>query len=229
MYGPIEHVGLESGTLRTMLGRHGIGPMMDPTTDLKTRPDSKVQRAIDGDRSALDALLGRTHGRLRRIADRIIGPRLRARVSVSDIVQSCYVEIIRGIRSFRDSGDSGDGAFEAWSRRVLENGVRRKSRHFSAEKRTAEVEDVAFLDEPAGEGPTPSRAAVNGEALLQLQTALEQLSSEHREIIRLRILEGRAHDEIAEILDKSPTAVRMSLSRARAKLSLVLGEARDAS
>lgn len=197
------------------------GPTMDPTTDLKTREDGEVQRAVDGDPSALDALLGRNHGRLRRIADRIIGPRLRARVSVSDIVQSCYVEIIRGIRGFRDSGD---GAFEAWSRRVLENGVRRKSRHFSAEKRTAEVDDVVLVEEPAGEGPTPSHQAVNGEALLRLEAALEQLSAEHREIIRLRILEGRAHEEISEILDKSPTAVRMSLSRARAKLSLVLSE-----
>lgn len=194
---------------------------MDPTTN---RKNDDIERAVEGDRSALESLLERSQGRLRRIATRLVGPRLRERVSVSDIVQSCYVEIIRSIRGFRDTSE---GSFEAWSRKVLENGVRRKCRYFSAEKRAGETDDTSLESEPAGSAPTPSRAAVNAESLQRLERAMTRLSDEHREIVRMRIIEGKPHDEIAAALGRSPTAVRMLLSRARAKLSLALA-AKDA-
>lgn len=173
--------------------------------------------ATGEDPQGLRTLLARNHDRLRAITERLLGQRLRHRVNVSDIVQSCLVDLIRSFRGFRDTGE---GAFEAWSRRVLENGVRRKSRYYRAQKRADEDEDAAPVEDRAGPEPTPSHHAVNAEDLARLERAMAQLPVDQREIIRLHVIEGRPHDDVARLTGRSPAATRMMLSRARARLSV---------
>jgi RNA polymerase sigma-70 factor (ECF subfamily) len=44
---------------------------------------------------------------------------------------------------------------------------------------------------------------------------LEQLPEQQRMILQLRDIEAYEFDEIAEIMDMNPTAIRVALSRAR--------------
>lgn len=182
-----------------------------------------IEKARAGDRSALDALLTRGHDRTRRYTASLLGNHLKARLSVSDVLQSCYVDVVKGISTFRE--DSG-AAFEAWTRRIVENGVRRKSRQLGALKRGAgRVGDLP--SNVASPGPTPSGAAITTEQLARVEAALERLRPDHREVLRLRIVDGLSHDDIARRMDRPIGATRMLLSRARAELSLHLE--RDAS
>ncbi len=182
----------------------------------------EVKSARAGDRVALQHLLERNHGRFRALTRNLMGTRLRARVRVSDVLQSAYVEVIRGISGFRE--DSED-AFRAWMGRVLENGVRRKSRFFAAKKRAEPSDlDAVGCDGEAALGPaaTPSNAAMQRENIALLRRALDQLRDDHRQVILMRVVEGKSHEEIARALGRPPHATRVLLSRARAQLSLAL-------
>ena len=178
----------------------------------------EIERARAGDRAALHSLLARSHDRMRRYTGSLLGNRLRARLSVSDVLQSCYVDVVKGISTFREDNDA---AFEAWTRRIVENGVRRKSRELGALKRGADRTTDEPLELPSP-GPTPSGCAVTAEQLSRVEAALTKLRDDHREVLRLRIVEGLAHEEIARRMGRPLGATRMLLSRARAELSLHL-------
>ena len=58
---------------------------------------------------------------------------------------------------------------------------------------------------------------------MRMLTALEQLPEEHREVLRLRYLEGMPSKQIADKFGKSDGAIRVMLTRSLAKLQQVLG------
>jgi RNA polymerase sigma-70 factor, ECF subfamily len=184
-----------------------------PTNDIKENLD----RARGGDRRALDRVIEHTQPRLRRITEQRLGQELRADVAPSDILQSTYLQIMRGIDRF--SGDSED-AFVAWVGAIVENNIRQKKRFFGARKRKA----------PEGLEPpprrliqsSPSNAIRRIEDLLAVSRALERLPADYRQVILLKTCDGRSHEDIAAIMQRSVSAVKMLLSRARAALTLAV-------
>jgi len=80
------------------------------------------------------------------------------------------------------------------------------------------------IEDPAG--PDPS-AAFSGADAKVLQTALEQLPAEFREVIVLRELEGLAYKEIADVVDAPLGTVMSRLARARRQLQQCLSRKGD--
>ena len=60
--------------------------------------------------------------------------------------------------------------------------------------------------------------------MLRLAQALEQLPDEYRTVLVLRHMENKTHADIAEQLEKSPTATRMLWVRALAALKKEYGK-----
>ena len=58
---------------------------------------------------------------------------------------------------------------------------------------------------------------------MRLQAALEGLEQDLREVILLRLIEGRPLAEVAERLERSESAVRRLAARAAAELGRALG------
>jgi RNA polymerase sigma-70 factor (ECF subfamily) len=181
-----------------------------------------LRRARQGDRHALDRVLDAIQGRLRALAERRLGPRLRARVRTSDVLQSTFLDVVRSLHRF--DGDDMD-QFVAWSSRIMENNIRDEDKYFQALKRNdatgAPLELTAANDLPASRG-NPREEVPRGEDLLVVLGALEHLPRDYRRVILLRVGEGLSHREVATILGRSESAVRMLLSRARASLALTL-------
>ena len=185
-----------------------------------------LRKARSGDREALNRLLDRNQDRLLRLARTRIGTSLKARVRTSDVLQSTYLDVLKGVGEF--DGDSEE-AFVAWVGRILENNIRDKGKYFGAKKRR----HVAAVGDPEDPGrgvlartPTPSATAACSEDLLLVSRALESLPEDYRRVIMLRQVEGRSHKEAAAILERTEAATRMLLSRARAALALELDRLR---
>lgn len=174
--------------------------------------------AKNGDRAALERIITSTSERLTALIEARLGPGLRARVRTSDVLQSSYLQILRDVRSF--DGEDED-SFVRWAGSIVENNIRMKARYFAAAKRGNEREasdpNAAAL---APSGASPSVAATHIEALMLVGRALERLPDEYQQVILLRTVEGLEHTEIAERMNRTPGAVRMLLSRARAALCL---------
>lgn len=183
-------------------------------------------RARAGDADAVEVLLRSVETRLRACVAARLGPKLRERLRDSDILQNAYLELLRSLPTF--AGKTEDD-FASWVAGIVEHDIQRQHRWFTAAKRKAaerssEANALAriLLDPP----PTPSAEAIRGEEHRLLEQALGNLSADHAAIIRLVLLEGRSHREAAQALDRSDTATRMLLTRARTALSLEIDRLR---
>ena len=68
---------------------------------------------------------------------------------------------------------------------------------------------------------------INAELAGRVSTALATLPPRHRRVLELRLVQGRSHTEIAEILDVPPSSARVLFVRAIEQLRKVVG-VRDA-
>ena len=183
-----------------------------------------IDNARSGDRGAIDRLLTRTRKRLEGIAERSLGAGMREKTAVSDIMQSAYLQVVRDLEEFRGNTDD---AFVAWVGRILENTVRRKRRYFSAQKRSDSSDATTELARRRRPITTPPSAIGRAEDIVLVGRALERLQEDYRRIIVMRVVDELTHEQIAAQMDRSVSAAKMLLSRARAALSLELESLSD--
>ena len=183
--------------------------------------EDRLRAARGGDAEALEGLLHQTGTRIRRLARSRLGPRLRREIQTSDVVQSTYFDIVRDIRKI-DAQTEDD--FVRWVGCVLENNLRQKTRYFDAKKRQAPPtleQDLRHRE------PAPSTASAEshlGERVHLVCRALKELPEDYQQIILLRVIEDRSHDDIADLMGRPPGSTRMLLSRARTALTLALDQ-----
>ncbi|HMQ23672.1 MAG TPA: sigma-70 family RNA polymerase sigma factor, partial [Planctomycetota bacterium] len=82
--------------------------------------------------------------------------------------------------------------------------------------------DAQCLATVYGKIATPSVNLSTKEAMSHLEAAMDQLSEEQRLVLTMATVLELSHREIAEQLGKQETAVRKTLSRARARLALMM-------
>ncbi len=184
-----------------------------------------VARFRAGDRDAFRHLVERHERILRmRLASRLPSF-LRRRVSVSDVVQeTCLVAYERR----RDFEDRGEGAFRKWLVGIAENRLRDEiKRHAGVAKRAA-AREVTRAERPqtacieADQG-TPSGVAASAEEVRRVQSSMEGLSPDHREILRLALDEGLALRECAERMGRTREATKKLYGRAVCALRARVG------
>ena len=177
--------------------------------------DGDVARAKLGDAEALERLLARNHRRLVRLARTRLGEGLRARVRISDLIQSTYLEVVRGIDRF--AGPDED-AFVSWAGSILLNNIRDKKRYYAAQKRTDGAPHNGRTSAVVDPAPGPPSRTTTEEELVLVHEAMRRMTGDMQQVLLMRLKEGRSHREIAEIMGRSESGVRTLLTRARVAL-----------
>jgi RNA polymerase sigma-70 factor (ECF subfamily) len=196
--------------------------MRDPADDDERAFAGWLAAARSGDEDALERILASTEQRLRRVVDRRLGPRLRASLRRSDVLQNTYLAMLDALPRF--TGSTPDD-FVSWVARMIENDIRRQHRWFGAAKRRAQSRTsqrnllAGILMAPVA---TPSAEVSRNEERAAVREALARLEPDHAKVIELSVFEGLTHREVAERLGRSEGACRMLLLRARAALALEL-------
>ena len=188
-----------------------------------------MAKAQGGDAEALDALFRRHESGVRAFVRIKSGALLRAKEESADIVQSACREALRDIgnASFADEGD-----FKAWLMRVAWHKIHRKSAFYGAERRTTarernlEVDEVGRLAFYAA-NLTPSRDAEATEEMIRVERAFDALPEDYRDLLVEIAIVGRDRRELAIERGQSEAALRQSLTRARARLALLLRRPAD--
>lgn len=187
-----------------------------------------LDKARGGDPAALEALLRSNLPGLRAFLRLRSGRLLRAKESVSDLVQSVCRELLQDLASAEVETEQ---AFRCWLYTSAHRKILDRRKYWEAEKR-----DAAREAPPAGapcEGEqsllqsyavlaTPSRHAAASEEIARIEEAFERLPEEYREVISLARFVGLSSREIAARMGKSEEAVRQLLTRARARLARLL-------
>lgn len=180
-----------------------------------------VARIQEGDREAFNELFGRYLTRVENLVRSRLGPELRTRESISDIVQEAYLEALRTFDRFEVRGPQG---FFRWLSVIVEHKIIDAHRHhFGAARRDARrqvsLEAPAAAVPPAREDETPSQIVLRAEAGRRLREALLRLPPDYRRVIELRQFEGLTSAEVGRRMNRSPEAVRALLVRALRRLA----------
>jgi RNA polymerase sigma-70 factor (ECF subfamily) len=154
-----------------------------------------------------------------------------SREECQDLIQETFLRVYRGIESFR-----GEARWEHWLFRIAANTACKEVRHRAAAKRTGQsvpLEDNDVADtapaaaggSPRGaEAPAPLRQLMGKEMRELLAQAIAGLPGQMRRCVRLRVFQELDNDEIADILQISPSTVKVQLFKARKRLQLELGD-----
>ena len=198
---------------------------MDSFVDQNTQ--HLVALAKEGDPSAVDQLCRIYGERIRRIIRLRIDRKLRPKIDSVDIVQDVLVQALAGLENFtyKDEGD-----FLRWLSRIAENQFRDTLDRFHADKRDIRREIPFKMVEANTEGgsfgvdgplqtTTPSVLFSRKEQFDRLESAIDHLKPEYRDVIFLSRIERLSHEEIAVRMGKSKGAVAMLLSRALVALT----------
>jgi RNA polymerase sigma-70 factor (ECF subfamily) len=194
---------------------------------------ARLERAARGDARALEELFALELPGLRAYLRLRSGRLLRAKESVSDLVQSVCREVLQDLPTFRPESEA---AFRGWLYTSAQRKLADRRRYWDAERRDASREsglDVADLDD-ADDGllaryrsfASPSGHAAVREEVARIEAAFAELPEGYREVIALHKLAGLSHRAIAERTGSTEEAVRQRLARALARLARLLDPGR---
>lgn len=182
----------------------------------------EIDRASHGDVPALESLLARHLPSLEAYVRLEAGPAVRARESLSDVVQSVCVEVLRDAEGFEYRGEA---QFRHWLFRQALHKIINKQRYHTAGKRAlgreAQAASGSFHD-CYRTVITPSRDAVGRERWREFEAAFDRLPEDYREAVTLRRIVGLDYPEIAAAMERSEGAVRNLVYRGIARLSSLL-------
>jgi RNA polymerase sigma-70 factor (ECF subfamily) len=186
-------------------------------------PIELMAKARAGETEALGELCALYRNYLRMVVRTGLGPRLRERVELSDVVQEALVEVVRQFPQFTGQNEA---SLVGWLRRLVGQKLADLGRYHSRAKRSAGVTDLA-LDAPyegsgsdQGQGAgrlldmlalsqtSPSEAASRRELIVLLADALADLPEPEAEVIWLYHADGLSFEAIGDRLGLSRKSIR---------------------
>jgi len=163
-----------------------------------------VERARLGDREAMADLYRAHSSRVYTVVRRLAGDDALA----EDLAQDAWIRAFRKLDLFR-----GEASFGTWMYRLATNmalnRLRRRGRRDEVEREAEILRPAASLDD----------AVINQRLLAE---ALDRLPPGYRRVLVLHDVEGRTHEEIAELLDVAPGTSKSQLHKARARMRELL-------
>jgi RNA polymerase sigma-70 factor (ECF subfamily) len=182
-----------------------------------------VQHAADGDTKSLNALVAS-------VKPHVEKQLLRYPVADEDrrdLLQSTLMQVVRRVGSFR-----GDSSFSTWLFRVTANEalmmMRSQRRHRARLVEGLDLEDLGSLTAAndghgAGDGRSDVLAS-NQERDARINSALEELPADYRDVVVAHYHHDLGLQEIADRMSLTESAVRSRLHRARSRLRVLLSE-----
>ena len=191
-----------------------------PPDDLPT-PNVTIQllgRARQGDDRALEDLVERFQERLLRIVRLHLGPRLRQHIESMDVVQAANAIVIQRLADVKTEEPR---AVLAWMTKIVINQIRAAYDHHHAAKRDVDrLEALAPTQGVDAQSPltAPPERAEKVELRQLLDSAVDTLQEDQRQVVLLRDYCGHDWDDIAAELGRSLGAARQLHQRAWSKI-----------
>jgi RNA polymerase sigma-70 factor, ECF subfamily len=203
-------------------------PSATDSTDL-----GMLRRAQSGDSHALEQILTRYRGRLKRMVKLRLDPRVQGRVDPSDVVQEAYLEVSQRLNDYLLEPKI---PFFLWLRLMTGQKLALEHRkHLGVQARNAAREvslhhgaypaasSAALAAQLMGRVSTPSKAAMRADLRVRVQEALNRMEPLDREVLALRHFEQLSNAETAMVLGIKETAACNRYVRALERLRTILG------
>lgn len=165
-----------------------------------------IDRARNGDQSAMDRLFARHLAPLQRWASGRLPKWARDLSDTDDLVQDTLLQTFKRMGDFEPRRV---GALQAYLRQAVVNRLRDELRRKGRRPESTDLDGVVLEA-----GLTPLEEAIGREAVEHYEQALQQLKPEEREAIIARVEMGYNYEELAQVLGKpTPDAAQRALVR----------------
>lgn len=179
-----------------------------------------VALAQQGDLDAKGELCRRTYG----LVHRYIRSRVSCRALAEDICQETYLRALAGLRGYTWNGRPIIAWLYTIARRLIwdsHSPARRQNREVANPRLVTQALAELALREPDPESVVADRV-YRAAAVRVVRTAMCSLPPAHRQVLRLRYLEGRTVAETAALLHRPAQATKSMQYRAVRGLSAYL-------
>lgn len=173
-----------------------------------------IERVLGGDSNAFESLMRIHQDRLFHSIRQMVGDYQEA----EDIAQDSFLNAFRKLSQFR-----GDSSFYTWLFRITVNVIQSRRRKRKVPIRPSVDGNQRELDALGKLQPVDARLLAADQTQF-LQSALQSIADEYREILVLREIEDFDYETIASMLEIPVGTVRSRLHRARVALQQKLVE-----
>ncbi|MDD5455234.1 MAG: sigma-70 family RNA polymerase sigma factor [Candidatus Ratteibacteria bacterium] len=172
-----------------------------------------------GDKNAFDKLILGYMNKVFNLCYRFLGNYEEA----NDSAQETFIKVYRSLNKFQSQS-----SFSTWLYRIAVNTCknRLKSAEYKSSRETIRIDEPKNLDdgktysvEIADQSLSPVAFLDRKESSAIIQSAIDSLSQEHKEVVVLRDIEGLSYEQIASITGDNLGTVKSKLARAREKLA----------
>jgi RNA polymerase sigma-70 factor (ECF subfamily) len=182
-----------------------------------------IERYIDGDAAALEALVRRYTKQIYIFVSRLVGSSSDA----EDVTQIAFVNIWKNLEKF-DTKRS----FKTWAYAIARNASidhlrKRKVLKFSDIDRGRSEDAEPFEQEIPSSEISAEERLIKVESEEHLRQALDVLNEDERAVVSLHTEEGCTFEEIGEVLGKPANTVKSQYRRALLKLKKELAPKGD--
>lgn len=162
----------------------------------RAEDDGVVQALVDRAKAGDADAFGQIYDRFQPEIVRYLSHRTGDAEAAQDLAQQVFLKAWQAIPRYEHRG----APFRAWLYRMAHNQM---VDHFRARRPTVDVEHVELPEDPEAE-----TLVLTQEMHQHLQSALERLSEDHRQVLVLRFLMEKSAREIGEIMGRKEVTVR---------------------
>jgi len=195
--------------MRTLAGR-------TDGENLSSRIDRLARAAAPGDRRALEELMVALHPPVLRYCRHRLSLGAGDATSAEDIAQDTLVALMRAL----PKADLTSGPFLALAFTIARNKIVDTVRR----NRSSRIDLIPEVPDAVSRSVAPDELAVRAEQAVMLGRLLGRLPERHRDVLRLRLIEGHSAIETARLLGSTPGSVRVTQHRALVALRRYLAD-----
>jgi RNA polymerase sigma-70 factor (ECF subfamily) len=189
-------------------------PTVDPKEqrkiDSRAEDSNLIRRALGGNDQAYKKLMNKYHDAIFNFIYRMVHDRQQ----VEDLTQEAFIKAFSSLKNFND-----EYAFSTWLYKIATNNSidfirKRKLQMYSIDK-PIESKDSDYTFELPDESYEADKDLISDQRTKLLNAAIAKLPEKYKKVIRLRHVEERSYEEIAEILNLPIGTVKAHIFRAR--------------
>jgi RNA polymerase sigma-70 factor (ECF subfamily) len=135
-------------------------------------------------------------------------------LDAEDMMEDIFLRVWHSMSNYREQGVP----FIAFLFRIARNGLIDHYRHAGASKQQVSIDDVPLYD---GQ-PTPGESMITSLEHQEVRLLLARLREDYRTVLVLRFLSDLSPEETAQVMGRSPGAVRVLQHRALSVLRELL-------
>lgn len=172
--------------------------------------EALIRRAQSGDSNAVTRLYEMHIDKIfRYVAYRV--PETEA----EDITSDVFINMVEGLPNYTFTG----APFESWLYRIA------SARVADYYRKTKQSEHVELPETLKSSNPEPEETLIIDQEQAKIREKLQHLSEEQQTILIMRFVERKSHEEVADLLNKTVTAVKTTQHRALKRLAQLMGQA----